>query len=252
MFPEPDQTTNDDKPKETADTPDTTATSDPISFNPAPVTPVASAPEPAVQSSDDSYDSTALSLYIVTVLSGMSVLVSAAYLTWNVLDYFTKPATYSFFDLSSFTTYVLIYLVLFVTLYFLASMRLDARIKKAGRLERPLRTVSSIWRALLVVWGVSALVGLLNSPLTAAIGGGDTSSLVTEIVSAVVGLVFIALLFWRDLFVQKMRSGIIALGVIAGLSLVIAGASAYASFNPKEPETNPYDYSSYDFETEDY
>lgn len=207
-----------------------------------------SAPTPATADSDTP-DSTALSLYLVTLFSGASILCSASYLVWNVIDYFTKPAPeFSFFDLSSFTIYVLIYLVLFATLYVLASLRLDGRIKRAGSFERPLRTVSAIWRALLVVWGVGAIAGLLYSPLSAA-ANGDASSVATDVISSIIGLVLIGLLFWRDLFVPKMRSGIVALGVIGGLVLVIAGANIYANFNPKQPKENTYDYSSsmYDY-----
>lgn len=207
-------------------------------------------PAPALtQASSDSEDSTALSLYIVTVFSGISILGSSSYLVWNVVDYFTQPASgASFFDLSSFTIYAIIYLVVFATLYALASMRLDKRIKQTGSLGRSLRTVGAIWRAVLVFWGVVSLVGLAYSPISAATDG-DFSSLPSEITSSVVSLVLIGLLFWRDLFVPKMRSGIIALGVIVGLALVIAGANAYASFNPKEPKEDSFDYSSsmYDY-----
>jgi len=247
--PTPDAVTNlnpeEEKPQETE------VVSDPVPEAPAalPAFETSPAREVSAPALSDVYDSTALSLYIVTIFSGASMLCSASYLVWNALNYFTQPASdYSFFDLSSFTIYVILYLVLFTTLYVLASARLDKCVKQAGSLERPLRTVSAIWRALLVVWGVVALAGLLYSPLSAA-ADGDSSSIVTDVTSAVIGLVLIGLLFWRDLFVPKLRSGMVAVAVIAGLALVITGANAYASFNPKQPEEDPYDYSSstYDY-----
>jgi hypothetical protein len=208
--------------------------------------PVPPAPQSRAASSSrtDSYDGTALTLYIVTILAGVSVLGSASYLVWNIINYFTADSgSFSFFDLSSFTLYVLIYIVLFTTLYALASLRLDSRIKKAGTLERPLRSASAVWRGILVIWGVFGIIGLLYSPLLAAVEG-DASSLASEIISSLVGLLFVGLVFWRDLTVTKMRSGIAAVSVIAGLVLLIAGISAYASFNPKQPKQDSFDFES--------
>lgn len=244
---------NEPTPSENSEqlTPDTTNPFEAVTPSTVTTFSVPPAPEAASVAPGDmlaAEDSTALSLYVVTVFSGISVLWSSSYLVWNVVDYFTKPQSASFFDLSSFTIYAMIYLVVFATLYALASMRLDARAKQAGALGRQLRTVGAIWRAVLVFWGVVSLVGLAYSPISAATDG-DFSSLPSEITSSVISLVIIGLFFWRDLFVPKLRSGMVAVGVIAGLALLIAGANAYASFNPKEPEQDPYDYSSsmYDY-----
>lgn len=195
-------------------------------------------------------DVSELTLYLVVLFSGLSTIASASYMVWSVLDYFmSKPAEYSLFDFSTFNIYVLIYLVLFAMVNILASLRLEKRLQSSNGVSGSVKTVGAIWRALLVVWGVSAIVGILYAPLSASIGeSSETGTIIAkDIASSVFALLIVVLFFWRDTFVQKVRSGLVPSIAIAALVLAVASVSAYTTLSPKKAETpsSPYDYSQY-------
>lgn len=191
-----------------------------------------------------------LTLYLVVLLSGLFVIAGASYLVWTILNHFlTEPEAYSFFDLSTFNIYILIDLVLFGTLNILASQRLHKRVKEQGAVTGSLNTVGAIWRALLIVWGVSAVVGILYSPLSASVSGEEVtmSKIAIDVVSALFALALIAAFYWRDILLHKVRSALIPTVMIAVLLVLVSSVGAFTTLNPKKatPETpSEIDYSS--------
>ncbi len=191
-----------------------------------------------------------LTLYLVVLFSGLFVIAGASYLVWTILTHFlTEPEAYSFFDLSTFNIYVLIDLVLFGTLNILASLRLHKRVKDQGTVGSSLSTVGAIWRALLVVWGVSAVVGILYSPLSASVAGDEVtmSKIAIDVVSALIALVLITVFYWRDVLLHKVRTALIPTVMLAALLVLISSVGAFTTLNPKKatPETPAQvDYSS--------
>lgn len=215
----------------------------------APVAPVAATVEPESSVSD-------LTLYLVVLFSGLSAIASASYLAWTVLNHFlTEPSGFSLFDFSTFNIYILLYLVMFGALNILASLRLEARVKAQGTIASPLSTVGAIWRALLVVWGVSAVVGILYAPLSASIAGsGVGTSIAVDVVSALIAIALIAGFFWRDMLLHKVRPALIPTVVVAALVGLIAAAGAFTTLNPKKAveQNTMYDYSSPTYDNSEF
>lgn len=220
------------------------------SFAPEPTAPVV-AVEPESSVSD-------LTLYLVVLFSGLSTIASASYLAWTVLNHLlTEPSGFSLFDFSTFNIYILLYLTMFGALNILASLRLEKRVKVQGSVGEALSTVGAIWRALLVVWGVSAVVGILYAPLSASIAGGDSdigTSIAVDIVSALIAIALIAGFFWRDMLLHRVRPALIPTVVVAALVGLIAAAGAFTTLNPKKAveQNTMYDYSSSTYDDSEF
>lgn len=215
----------------------------------APVVVTASSP---VAAFDEPVGVGNLGLYLVRMLSGVSLLASTSYLTWTLLNYFlSEPSEFMFFDLSTLNLYVLIYGALFGAVYVITSMRLDRAQKDASAFGRPQQVASAVWQAVLVVWGITALASLMYAPISAATAGDASGkNIAIEVLSSLYALGMTVLLFWHDKRLVKAQANLVPTAVLGVVLVGILVAVTITTMNPKQVKsTDSYDYNSSMFDS---
>lgn len=169
-----------------------------------------------------------LAAYITSILSGLSLLWSGAFLGYRLLDHFLAPEANnlwsSYFDFAPLYLALITSMIVFGTLYLLTSQyvaRQTAKDSVGVRDWRAYRVVYAGFTAVLLVVAASILGSLIYVPLAIALVVQDYASheIWIQVLGGLHALLWIGVLIWQERLVKRGKN--VALQGVATVALVI-------------------------------
>lgn len=176
-----------------------------------------------------------LAAYITSILSGLSLLSSGAFLGYSLLDHFLSPKESSqlsmYFDLSPLYLALITSMMIFGTLYLLTSQYIARQVAKdtVGVKDwRVYRVVYAGFTAVLLTLAASVIGSLLYIPLAVALVVQDYEShhIWIQVLGGLHVLVWIGVLIWQERLVKHGKNVAlqgVATGALAVLIIVLSG-----------------------------
>lgn len=182
-----------------------------------------------------------LAAYIASILSGLSLLTSGAFLGYSLLDHFLAPEDTSqwsgYFDLAPLYLALITSMLVFGTLYLITSQyvaRQVARDTVGVRDWRAYRVVYAAFTAVLLTVAASIIASLVYIPLAFLLVVQDYAAheVWIQVLGGIHVLVWVAVLIWQERLVKQGRevalqgifTAVLAILVVALASIFLVGS----------------------------
>lgn len=191
---------------------------------------------PTLTSTDSSIKSPKrfIMAYIVSIFSGLTLLVSGSILGYALFNHFlepTKDSSIYFFDSAPLYLSMMSGMIVFAALYFLASQYV-ARSTSENDIDEPdwriYKVAYAIFCAILLTSAASVLASLLYLPLSSAFATEDLAGyqIGIQVLGGLHVLLWIGLLIWQERLIKRGRNVWLqgtATTILAILLVVFAG-----------------------------